>query len=125
MNLMGFFQIRCGWLPFTQMIQDLIQAGDITPNLLGLLSGHVYYYASEVAPRLLLPDRVSSADVLRGPPPAEADDDEGEAVEAEGADRDEGAASEGGEGGDIAAGEDGGAGESLEEGEESSTAALE
>ena len=22
MNLLGFFQIRCGWLPFTQMIQD-------------------------------------------------------------------------------------------------------
>ena len=22
MNLLGFFQIRCGWLPFTQMLQD-------------------------------------------------------------------------------------------------------
>ena len=25
MNLFGFFQIQCGWLPFTQMLQDLLQ----------------------------------------------------------------------------------------------------
>ena len=36
MNLLGFFQIRCGWLPFAQMLQDLLQAGDVGPNLLGV-----------------------------------------------------------------------------------------
>jgi len=55
-NFLGFFQIRCGWLPFVQMAQDLIQAGDIVPNLLGLFAGHLYYYAEEVAPRLLMPE---------------------------------------------------------------------
>ena len=55
MNLLGFFQIRCGWLPFSQMLQDLLQAGDIGPNLLGLVSGHTYFYFAEVVPRLLLP----------------------------------------------------------------------
>jgi hypothetical protein len=29
MNLLGFFSIRCGWLPFAQMLQDLLQAGDV------------------------------------------------------------------------------------------------
>merc|ERR1719231_610243 len=57
MNLLGFFQIRCGWLPFAQMLQDLLQAGDIGPNLLGILSGHTYFYATEVRPRMLLPER--------------------------------------------------------------------
>ena len=50
MNLLGFFQIRCGWLPFTQMLQDGLQTGDIVPNLLGLICGHFYYYCTEVAP---------------------------------------------------------------------------
>ena len=58
MNLLGFFSIKCGWLPFAQMLQDLLQAGDIGPNLLGLMSGHTYYYLSEVRPRMLLPDKV-------------------------------------------------------------------
>ena len=65
MNLLGFFQIRCGWLPLAQMLQDLLQAGDIGPNLLGLVSGHTYFYGAEVAPRLLLPERVGLDDVLR------------------------------------------------------------
>jgi len=84
MNLFGFFSIRCGWLPFSQMLQDLVQAGDIGPNLLGLLSGHTYYFLSEVRPFLLLPERVSLGDlaqlclhgtplVLPEPPPSEAE----------------------------------------------------
>jgi len=56
MNILGFFSIRCGWLPVGQMLQDLLQAGDISPNLLGLMSGHTYYYFAEVRPRLLLPE---------------------------------------------------------------------
>jgi hypothetical protein len=64
MNLLGFFQIRCGWLPFAQMLQDLLQAGDIGPNLLGLVSGHTYFYLMEVRSRLLLPERVTLDDVL-------------------------------------------------------------
>merc|ERR1719424_2810442 len=55
MNLLGFFQIRCGWLPFAQSLQDLLQAGDISPNLLGMLSGHTYFYSTEVKSRMLLP----------------------------------------------------------------------
>jgi hypothetical protein len=58
MSLFGFFQIRCGWLPVAQMFQDLLQAGDVMPNLLGMVSGHTYYYFTEVAPMLLLPRRV-------------------------------------------------------------------
>ena len=54
MNLLGFFQIRCGWLPFTQMLQDGLQTGDIVPNLLGLICGHFYYYCTEVAPQMIL-----------------------------------------------------------------------
>ena len=64
MNLLGFFQIRCGWLPFAQMLQDLLQAGDIGPNLLGLVSGHTYFYLMEVRSRLLLPERLTLDDVL-------------------------------------------------------------
>ena len=56
MNLLGFFQIRCGWLPFTQMLQDGLQTGDIVPNLLGLICGHFYYYCTEVAPQMILPE---------------------------------------------------------------------
>jgi len=56
-NFLGFFQIRTGWLPFAQMAQDGAQTGDVMPNLIGLLSGHFYYYTHEVAPRLLLPKR--------------------------------------------------------------------
>ena len=37
------------------MIQDLLQAGDITPNLLGILSGHFYFYLTEVKSRMLVP----------------------------------------------------------------------
>jgi Derlin-2/3 len=59
-NFMGFFQIQCGWLPFAQMLQDLAQTGDIMPNLIGLLAGHTYYYAAEVAPRLVMPDELPS-----------------------------------------------------------------
>ena len=29
MNLLGFFSIRCGWLPFAQMLQDYLQMGDV------------------------------------------------------------------------------------------------
>ena len=58
MSLFGFFQIRCGWLPIAQMFQDLLQAGDVMPNILGMVSGHTYYYFTEVAPMLLLPRRV-------------------------------------------------------------------
>ena len=54
--LNSFFQIRCGWLPFAQMLQDMLQAGDIGPNILGLISGHTYFYFSEVRARMLLPD---------------------------------------------------------------------
>jgi len=36
MNLLGFFQIRCGWLPFTQMLQDgKPRAPDLTSLYLG------------------------------------------------------------------------------------------
>ena len=48
MNLLGFFQIQCGWLPFTQMVQDGLQTGDVGPNLLGLIAGHFYFYCTEV-----------------------------------------------------------------------------
>ena len=30
MNLLGFFSIRCGWLPFAQMLQDFVQMGDVS-----------------------------------------------------------------------------------------------
>ena len=49
MSLFGFFQIRCGWLPIAQMFQDLLQAGDVMPNLLGMVSGHTYYYNTRTA----------------------------------------------------------------------------
>lgn len=65
MNLLGFFSIKCGWLPFAQMLQDLLQAGDIGPNMLGLMSGHTYYFLSEVRPRMVLPDTVGLHDVLQ------------------------------------------------------------
>ena len=64
MNILGFFSIRCGWLPVGQMLQDLLQAGDISPNLLGLMSGHTYYYFAEVRPRLLLPETPTLQAVL-------------------------------------------------------------
>ena len=51
MNLLGFFQIQCGWLPFTQMVQDGLQTGDVGPNLLGLIAGHFYFYCTEVRAR--------------------------------------------------------------------------
>jgi len=72
MNLLGFFSIRCGWLPFAQMLQDILQAGDIGPNILGLTSGHIYFYLSEVKSRLLLPDALQLNDIfdllLKGTP---------------------------------------------------------
>ena len=64
MNLLGFFSIRCGWLPFAQMLQDLLQAGDVGPNILGLISGHTYHFFSEVKPRLLLQATPSLDDIL-------------------------------------------------------------
>jgi len=90
MNFLGFFQIQCGWLPFTQMLQDYAQTGDIGPNLLGLVAGHVYFYLTEVASRVVLPE---SLDELLHPPAkvvegAEAGAEEGMeagAAEAEGA----------------------------------------
>jgi len=57
---MGFFQIRCGWLPWMQMLQDLLQTGDAVPSMLGLIAGHIYYYCEEVAPRLLMPHKLPS-----------------------------------------------------------------
>jgi len=75
MNFLGFFQIQCGWLPFTQMIQDGLQAGDITPNLLGLLAAHTYFYFSEVASRVLLPSSLSV--LLNSEDPARTDVDNG------------------------------------------------
>ena len=33
MNLLGFFSIRCGWLPFAQMLQDFVQMGDVSATL--------------------------------------------------------------------------------------------
>ena len=70
MNLLGFFQIRCGWLPFTQMLQDGLQTGDIVPNLLGLICGHFYHYCSEVAPQMILPESATAAllRIARGAP---------------------------------------------------------
>lgn len=59
-NFLGFFQIRTGWLPFAQMVQDGLQTGDAMPNVLGLLAGHYYFYTHQVAPRLLLPKRPPS-----------------------------------------------------------------
>eukprot|EP00965_Chrysotila_dentata_P252573 6210755-Pleurochrysis_carterae.AAC.1 len=59
-NFMGFFQIRCGWLPWMQMLQDLLQTGDAVPSMLGLIAGHIYYYCEEVAPRLLMPHKLPS-----------------------------------------------------------------
>lgn len=61
MNLLGFFQIRCGWLPWTQMVQDGLQTGDIVPNLLGLICGHVYFYLTEVATTIILPESATEA----------------------------------------------------------------
>jgi len=85
MNLLGFFQIRCGWLPFTQMIQDGLQTGDIVPNLLGLVCGHLYYYCTEVAPNMILPAspieavrRLSQGLPMEEPPPKEEGDGDGD-----------------------------------------------
>lgn len=50
MNWLGFISIPTGWLPCMQMIQDLLQTGDISPNLLGFVSGHIYYFFNEVLP---------------------------------------------------------------------------
>ena len=50
---------------FAQMLQDFVQAGDIGPNILGVLSGHTYYFLSDVRPRLLLPEKVTLDDILR------------------------------------------------------------
>ena len=33
-----------------------LQTGDIVPNLLGLICGHFYYYCTEVAPQMILPE---------------------------------------------------------------------
>lgn len=63
MNWLGFFSVRCCWLPVMQMLQDLVQQGDITPNILGLLSGHTYYYITEARHRMLLPERPRLADI--------------------------------------------------------------
>eukprot|EP00962_Isochrysis_galbana_P053598 scaffold25052_cov110-Isochrysis_galbana.AAC.1 len=59
-NFLGFFQIRTGWLPFAQLAHDWVQTGEMMPNLLGLLAGHLYFYTHDVAPRLLLPRRPPS-----------------------------------------------------------------
>lgn len=93
-NFWGFFQIRCGWLPFVQMIQDLVQAGDILPNILGLFAGHLYFYLTEVGPRVIVPERLPTiAEFLayRDPPAAAAAAEK--AVDADAASAD----SEGGE----------------------------
>ena len=72
-SMMGFFQAKCSWLPFTQMAQDYLQTGDMMPNVLGLLAGHIYYYCSEVAPRMLLPKQLPPlSELLGSDPPAES-----------------------------------------------------
>jgi Derlin-2/3 len=75
-----FFSIRAGWLPFAQMLQDYLQVGDVTPNLMGVLAGHIYYYLKEVMPRLLLPDKPHLHDIanllMRGKPVAVESDQE-------------------------------------------------
>mmetsp|Transcript_60029 Transcript_60029/g.105065 ORF Transcript_60029/g.105065 Transcript_60029/m.105065 type:complete len:376 (-) Transcript_60029:149-1276(-) len=72
MNFLGVFMVRCSWLPMLQMIQDWIQTGDLTPNLLSFMSGHTYYYMKELRPRLLLPAKPRLADIrdllLKGKP---------------------------------------------------------
>ena len=92
MSLFGFFQIRCGWLPIAQMFQDLLQAGDVMPNLLGMVSGHTYYYFTEVAPMLLLPRRVGwleAADPDAGAASAsDGDDGDGDDGDGDGDDGD-------------------------------------
>jgi len=107
MNLLGFFQIQCGWLPFTQMLQDLLQTGDVGPNLLGLIAGHLYFYSTEVASRLELPASVAAL----VNPPVESSLEVPAAEGAEGAE----AAAEGEEGkegeGEVAADEEEGDGE--------------
>ena len=115
MNLMGFFQIRCGWLPFVQMAADGLQTGDIVPNLLGLIVGHLYFYAFEVAPRLLMPERPPSlAEFLRI-----GKADGGSAPEGSDGDADADAAAEGGASdADAAPEEDGDAGDAAEGAEE-------
>ena len=45
-------------------LQDILQAGDIAPNILGLMSGHIYYYFSEINHRLLLPEAPKLAEVI-------------------------------------------------------------
>ena len=106
MNLLGFFQIRCGWLPFAQSLQDLIQAGDMSPNLLGMLSGHTYFYSTEVASRMLLPERTTLDDVMKllvhGTPLDAADEALGGEAASEGGE----AATEGDDGGEAAAEEE-------------------
>ena len=102
MNLLGFFSIRCGWLPFAQMLQDYLQMGDVTPNALGLISGHTYFYLSEVKPRLELPEQLTLDDIYQllafGKPldigeevlggDADADGDAADAAAGEGGDAD-------------------------------------
>ena len=105
-NFWGFFQIRCGWLPFVQMIQDLIQAGDILRNILGLFAGHLYFYLTEVGTRIVVPENLPTvAEFLkyRDATPAKADAEE-DAARAE-------AASEGSEG----SGDDDAGGDDVEE----------
>jgi len=69
MNLLGFFSIRCGWLPFAQMLQDLLQAGDVSAtqgsrtlatvcalmhSFATRLTGHTQHPRSHVWPHILL-----------------------------------------------------------------------
>ena len=125
MNLLGFFQIRCGWLPFTQMIQDGLQTGDIVPNLLGLICGHLYYYCTEVMPQMILPEEALPALVRIGrglpmtdaPQSSEASGDDGDDGEGEG--EGEGEMGEGEGEGDVAAAADaGGSADEADEGAE-------
>lgn len=97
MSFLGVFMVRCSWLPMLQMIQDWVQTGDLTPNLLSFMSGHTYYYMQELRPRLLLPDNPRLADIrdllLRGKPIVAASEEDAddndldtEAADAEAAD---------------------------------------
>jgi len=120
-NFLGFFQIKIGWLPFAQMLQDGLQTGDIVPNLLGILAGHIYYYATEVVPMINMPKELPSLKEFFDPPTSAAP----KAADADGdGDEDgvEAVADTEGRGSRVrgeaaASGEDGGEDEAADEGE--------
>lgn len=65
MNFLTLLSVRCGWLPVLQTLQDLVMTGDIRPNVLGMLSGHTYFYGAEERQRMLLPKKPKLREIWR------------------------------------------------------------